>query len=393
MNQIKLYISAVLLLMMSIVPASAQYFTATLDHTDNNLIVKIRPNPGGGDITISLSQFEIFMRKLDAEPNFTFDNLIPNLSDFPGITSLAYAGVNTQSASDSGYTNYHFSYSTGTGTPATLTYVDGQEYEVFRVDVQGDPVEMADFEIAANPTSFSTYFNITSGSTSLADPANVDFFYGNTGSAPGTGGGTTFFESEQNVALPIVLNSFDANRKGKNHALIEWETVSEINASHFEVQRSDNTRDWRTLTTVKCTTGNAKGGAYEYFDLRAADHKNEDDQLYYRLNMIDLDGQSEYSETRSVRFEVVDYQAKVYPSPARISDQVTFAFAAPSVGDQLIYILNNQGLVVKQYSIVTSEVNEVVELLFDIDQSMTSGNYMILYGTERDLISQFTVLK
>lgn len=393
MNHIKSILVAFILIILAHSTLSAQYFTATLDHMDNYLIVKIRPNPTGGDIDLALGQFEVFIRKLDTEPSFSFNDLTPNLVDFPGLTTLSYVGENSQGGSDTGYTNYHFSYNIGAAVPSSFTYTDGQEYEVFRVEVQGDPVDMADFQISANATTFITYLNIQSNIADFTDPGSTDFFYGTTGSAAGTGGGTTFFEAELNVTLPIVLNVFEAQRKDKSHALVTWETTNEINASHFEIQRSESVTNWRTLATVKSQAINAKGSTYEYLDLNAINHKNEDDKLYYRLNMIDLDGSSEYTETKSVLFDVIDFNAQVYPSPARINDQLTITFEAQSVDPQLIYIVSPQGKVVKQLTTATTSIGELVELKVNLEQSLASGNYMILYGPERVLIDQFTVLK
>src|SRR5690606_35165747 len=45
------------------------------------------------------------------------------------------------------------------------------------------------------------------------------------------------------ILLPIKLSSFQVYKTGQDVEL-KWQTVSEVNGSHFEIERSSNVLDW-----------------------------------------------------------------------------------------------------------------------------------------------------
>jgi hypothetical protein len=107
-------------------------------------------------------------------------------------------------------------------------------------------------------------------------------------------------------AMPVTLISF----KGKvveNQAVLEWQTASEINASHFEIQRSANAKDFTAIANV---AANNSRSIYQFNDKRSiAGHS------YYRLKMIDLDSTFAYSKI--INLEVTSVKSLfAYPNPA-----------------------------------------------------------------------------
>ncbi len=137
----------------------------------------------------------------------------------------------------------------------------------------------------------------------------------------------------QEGELPVTLVSFKAARQ-ENTIRLSWQTTEELNASHFDVQRSADASTWQTLGTVA-----AKGsGGYTFTDDLLFSTFNRTDgrsqlstfhfQLstaaatalhYYRLKMVDFDGTYAYSEIRSVSLKNVENTVsrdKLYPNPA-----------------------------------------------------------------------------
>jgi len=111
------------------------------------------------------------------------------------------------------------------------------------------------------------------------------------------------------VNFPVTLKEFRA-RKEEGLAILTWTTTEEMNASHFDIQRSENGKHWQTLANVP-----AKGTSKTRTDYSFTDANPQNGQNLYRLHMIDLDGSATYSGICNLRFE---FQPQfVFPNPAK----------------------------------------------------------------------------
>lgn len=108
------------------------------------------------------------------------------------------------------------------------------------------------------------------------------------------------------TVLPVSLVSFNAKLKNQATALT-WATATEINTTHFEVERSTNNRSWETIGTVKAA---GKAADYNFTDYATASGIN-----FYRLKMVDNDSKTTYSRIISV--ENALNTLTVYPNPAK----------------------------------------------------------------------------
>ena len=118
-----------------------------------------------------------------------------------------------------------------------------------------------------------------------------------------------------NIVLPVVLRSFVANGY-KSYNTVIWQTVSEINTSHFNVLRSTNARDFSSIGTVK-----AKGASEYYFTDPLSTPDARVSKLYYRLEIIDKDGRKSYSDVRLITSN--NSSLSIAPNPAK--DYVTIS--------------------------------------------------------------------
>ena len=98
----------------------------------------------------------------------------------------------------------------------------------------------------------------------------------------------------QTFVVPVTLIDFFAvARSGK--VLLQWSTENEINSSHFEVERSNDGRNFEAIGIV-----NANGNSNTMLDYQLLDNFPENGINYYRLKMISKGGQYYYSKTISV---------------------------------------------------------------------------------------------
>jgi Secretion system C-terminal sorting domain len=107
------------------------------------------------------------------------------------------------------------------------------------------------------------------------------------------------------TTLPVRLLFFTGKATDQGNQLT-WKTASEVNFSHFEIEKSENTSTYNKIGSVK----GSKGEAYEFVDASA---KNA---AYYRLKMVDIDGSSAYSKVIFISAEnEKSVVGEFYPNP------------------------------------------------------------------------------
>ncbi|MGZ5280698.1 MAG: hypothetical protein ACXWEY_00310 [Bacteroidia bacterium] len=94
--------------------------------------------------------------------------------------------------------------------------------------------------------------------------------------------------------LPVEFISFTGVWKNKS-AELKWETASEVNNSHFEVEKSEDVQYWEMIGTVSGNGTTEEKNQYVFTDDNQDNLRNP--VLYYRLRQVDFNGNSDYSKT------------------------------------------------------------------------------------------------
>ena len=119
-----------------------------------------------------------------------------------------------------------------------------------------------------------------------------------------------------NQSLPVELVSFSAKKTTDKDVLVEWKTGSEINTDHFDIEVAKGNEEFQLNHFIKigqvASGGNSSTGQqYSYLDIE----NNKSGVRYYRLRIVDRDGQFKYSAVRAVVFnDEITWQ--VYPNPS-----------------------------------------------------------------------------
>jgi len=109
--------------------------------------------------------------------------------------------------------------------------------------------------------------------------------------------------------LPVELLSFTGQNIGDGNEL-KWVTASEINNSHFLIQRSYDGVNFGTIGSISGYGTSNMQHAYTYYD-SGVESKN----AYYRLKQVDFDGDYEYSNTIVVYYKE-NNNVHIFPNPA-----------------------------------------------------------------------------
>ncbi len=110
------------------------------------------------------------------------------------------------------------------------------------------------------------------------------------------------------LAMPVTLVNFTAG-KAEEGVLLRWSTTMEANSARFEIQRSENAKDWRFAGMVQ-----AQGESQTIISYSFNDRQLPYGQRFYRLKMVDLDGSYAYSAIVSI--SITSDNALLFPNPA-----------------------------------------------------------------------------
>lgn len=117
-----------------------------------------------------------------------------------------------------------------------------------------------------------------------------------------------------NTILPLSFISYHVITTKEKFIKNIWQTANEINVSHFNIQRSVNGKDFKSIS--KQIANNNLNNEYEFTDSTAKfDLENV---LYYRIECIDKDGSKQYSTTKQVNInKQKNINIHIYPNPAK----------------------------------------------------------------------------
>jgi len=163
----------------------------------------------------------------------------------------------------------------------------------------------------------------------LNPPANFNF---------SSVGSQDFFTSS--AMLPVELSRFEVEVKGQSAKLF-WRTENELNNHYFEIQRSEDARNWSALGRME---GNGTTFApQEYIFMDDAPRAGVN---YYRLRQVDYDGAFEFSTIEQANFGPATTDFECYPNPAKSA--LTVQWQPESGRDLIAELFDATGKVVYQ---------------------------------------------
>ncbi|MCT4580050.1 MAG: T9SS type A sorting domain-containing protein [Flavobacteriales bacterium] len=112
--------------------------------------------------------------------------------------------------------------------------------------------------------------------------------------------------------LPVELLFFWGEYLENGTVELDWQTVSELNNSHFIIERSSDFYDWEQLHTEL-----GAGNSISSIDYRFLDEKPLLGTAYYRLKQVDFDGQEQVVGVEVVAIESSENLYKIYPIPTK----------------------------------------------------------------------------
>lgn len=188
------------------------------------------------------------------------------------------------------------------------------------------------------------------------------------------------------ILLPVELVDFTVVENG-NQTQFNWQVASETNLSNYNIDYSENGKEWINLASVAKIPYDdvSSDKKYEFFS------RSFQETLYFRLSSVDNDGKN--SPLRIVRFQFINSLPNtlcVVPNPSKVGELVSLAYQTSDEQQTTIKIVDQRGLIIYTYYKIETSKDGLV--IFDTSV-LTSGTYFVsISNKNQSLKSKLAVL-
>lgn len=238
------------------------------------------------------------------------------------------------------------------------------------------------------PNTWTQYSVTLSG---LGGPVSGRFAFRYFVENGGPSGANSDFIGVDNVVytaalLPVELVEFSGYNNGSRNEL-SWTTATENNNKGFEVQRSLDGINFSTIGFVNSQS--AEGNSNTARNYAFTDDNISDYAYYYRLNQVDFDGQSSYSDIIQIKGELPTTWtiADVFPNPA--SSEVKVIIPAPNSDQVTLSVTDMTGRIVLSTTANLEAGNNIIPV--DISFLANGAYFVKLAGCDNceTVVSRF----
>ncbi len=171
--------------------------------------------------------------------------------------------------------------------------------------------------------------------------------------------------------LPLQLGDLTALKKPTGIQL-NWETFSEQNTSHFEIERSLDGTSFTPIGNINAAGNSSSTRSYTYTDIQAPAKT-----IFYRLKMVDLDRTYKYSPVIAIKNSSALVTLELFPNPA--TDVIRVQIPSDRKEKTSIRITDASG---KQVHTESLQLNEGTNAISIPISHLPTGTYYLIVETE-----------
>jgi len=162
------------------------------------------------------------------------------------------------------------------------------------------------------------------------------------------------------AVLPVEWSKITQARIEKRSVIIQFSTAQQINNSHFDIEHSQDGRNYQSIGRIE-----GEGNTFTEMDYEYIYETPKAGMSYYRVKQVDFDDQFSYSNVASLVYKVDN--VSVYPNP--VTDRLVLN--SPNEGSMAVY--NHVGLEMHNYQLTEGQT--------EVDMSnLNSGIYLLKFS-------------
>jgi hypothetical protein len=173
--------------------------------------------------------------------------------------------------------------------------------------------------------------------------------------------------------LPLNLLTFKGSLQSNNTTLLLWETTNETNTSYFIIERGTDGKNFQQIGTTTAK-GNTTKNTYSFTDDNAIYQPSS--ILYYRLKMVDINGDYTYSNVVAISLPSLANRVSVFPNPA--SRDVRISLNIATDGKVKWNLTDNAGRIILENSTQFKKGNNSFSI--HVDHLPTGIYYLSITG-------------
>ncbi|MFZ4058117.1 MAG: T9SS type A sorting domain-containing protein [Ferruginibacter sp.] len=178
----------------------------------------------------------------------------------------------------------------------------------------------------------------------------------------------------QGGPLPVLLSLFNANLIGSNLVKVNWASSMEINSSRYDVERSIDGRNFRTVNSIAAAGNSSSTLQYAIND----DISGITEAIvYYRLKQYDLDGKTAVSKVVSIRLRKDIKDLVVTPNPFHSYININMEWSKNETTVVKVFNMNGAEVVSKNVQMIKG--NNLIRI--DELSNLAGGTYMLQFNT------------
>ncbi len=198
-----------------------------------------------------------------------------------------------------------------------------------------------------------------------------------------------FSKYTQSILVPAKFSNYEIKLAEdfvtkKTLVINYWNTLQEINTSHFNIQRSIDGINFKTIGRV-----DAKHFAATYTykdDLVGIDITTK--QIFYRLEVVNIDGKNEFSLTRNIN--LIDNKRVINISPNPASSRVNINLKEKYNNLKSISLINIDG---RKLATLNRNQNTSNQIIFDVSKYSNGQYFLQFLFTDRIEVEKITIMR
>ncbi len=352
-------------------------FLSTASFAQENVSFTVRPVPGQNN------KAKLFMRSNQAISGvvtaviFTFTlpaTLMPQpTATFTGTGTLSYITYGTPDPATTiqevGGTNFHvYTFFSAPTNVTVQNFEVNTEVEIGELTINSQTDATSEVRLVYLPDGGSNALSGYQFEVNGTDRINVaSLFYGPGSTNAGSTSGFSFVPTS--IVLPVNFKSFYAVKSGDD-AKLTWDVSNGEKNDYFNVLRSADGRNFKTVQTVKAVGNGQSDNNYQTTDINLS--KLGSREVYYQIQQFDKDGQNTKSPVRMLSVDGLGKSVTAFPNPAKTTTKVVVD--APEAGKGTLIMRDAAG---RQVKVVNAQFFKGINQVEMNVMNLASGDYNI----------------